>query len=125
MGRCTRSRNPRTSKPRVARASGLHLRTASGTHALPSCDPSTLKPLTSEAGVSSIPRRVSQNADYCARILGEYLLLIDSFRLRFGKEFLKIRIVTDWGPDGVDLQTRSRRDASVSDSESTAESFSG
>jgi hypothetical protein len=30
-------------------------------------------------------------------------LLIDSFRLGFGKELLKPWIVTDWVPDGVDL----------------------
>jgi hypothetical protein len=30
-------------------------------------------------------------------------LLIDSFRLGFGKELLKPWIATDWIPDGVDL----------------------
>ena len=30
-------------------------------------------------------------------------LLIYCLRLRFGKEFLKIRVITDWVPDWVDL----------------------
>src|SRR4029077_10688396 len=33
-------------------------------------------------------------------------LVIDSFWLRFGKEFLKTWIVTNWIPNGIDLQSR-------------------
>jgi hypothetical protein len=60
------------------------------------------------------------------RIMGrQSRLLIDGFRLRFGKEFLKTWIVTDWVPDGVDLQTRNRNVLSGRDREQLAKYFYG
>jgi hypothetical protein len=37
-------------------------------------------------------------------------LFVNSFRLGPGNEFLKIWIVADWVPHGVDLQTRNGND---------------
>ena len=50
-------------------------------------------------------------------------LVIDSFWLRFGKELLKTWIVTDWIPDGVDLQTRNRNVLSGRDCEQLPKNF--
>src|SRR6266480_7774692 len=40
--------------------------------------------------------------------IGHGKLLVNRFRLRFEKKFLKTWIVTDWVPYGIDLQTRDR-----------------
>ena len=50
-------------------------------------------------------------------------LLVNSFWLWFGKEFLKTGIVTDWVPDGVDLQTRNRNVFSGRDCEQLPKYF--
>ncbi len=37
------------------------------------------------------------------QLRSSHQLLVNCFRLRFGKELLKSRIVANWIPDGVDL----------------------
>jgi hypothetical protein len=44
-------------------------------------------------------------------------LLVNGFRLGFGKELLKLWVVPNWIPDGVDLQTRNRNVLSGRDCE--------
>src|SRR6266498_3063820 len=51
------------------------------------------------------------------------ILLVHGCRLRFGKEFLKIWIIPNWVPDGVDLQTRKRNDLTGRSREQLAKYF--